>query len=432
MDRLTAADRDLLLDLLRLPTAGRLEVGEEGPSPRLWEAQDAYAKAAAKFGFQVVRHEALDASALDGCEVPRLVAQAIERFPGFLAEEPSLVLRLGPELPRERTVMFNVHLDTVAGGEPPRLEGDRFHGRGAVDAKGPAVALLAGIRAAVAEEPAVGERISVLVQAVAGEEGGAMGVFGTRPLVEAGLVGRINIFCEPTGLRLLPRATASATACVVVEGEDAIDDRPGEGHNATVLLGAIAQHLAAVLPGHAPDGQVCVAGLHTGHLHNRVYGSGRLLLNLSYGSAETGRELQEATERAVADAVEAFAGRFRDHRDLARTAAEATRVTYIEWYKRGLPALSATPDPWAQSLLEVDTGIAPWPAFEHAFTCDAIWMERVPGTYTAVYGPGELGANRAHAAGEYVDLEDLERYADGVARILVQLARRTHHEDEVS
>jgi acetylornithine deacetylase/succinyl-diaminopimelate desuccinylase-like protein len=432
VDSLTAADRELLLELLRLPTAGRLEVGEAGPAPRLWEAEERYAKAAAEVGFAVAWHRAADASELARPGVPRGVAEAARRYPGFLAEQPSLALRLGPGLPRRRTVMFNVHLDTVAGGESPRLDGTRFIGRGAADAKGPAVALLAGIRAAVAAEPAVGRRIGVLVQAVAGEEGGAMGVFGTRVLVEAGLVGKINIFCEPTGLRLLPRATAAATACVVVAGQDAIDDRPGAGHNATVLLGHIARHLAEVLADRAGDGQVCVAGLHTGHLHNRVYGSGRLMLNLSYGSAAGGRTLCTLTEQAVAEAVAEFAARFRDHRDLAKTAADAADVTCVEWHKRDLPALTDGADPWARSLLERDAGLPLWPASEPAFTCDAIWMDGVAGAYTAVYGPGDLGANRAHAAGEYIELDDLERFADGIARILVQFARRIDHEDEVS
>ncbi|MEU6750431.1 peptidase M20, partial [Spirillospora sp. NPDC046719] len=47
-------DRDLLLRLLRLPTAGPLE--PDAPPPRLAEAQVAYRRHAARIGLRTVRH----------------------------------------------------------------------------------------------------------------------------------------------------------------------------------------------------------------------------------------------------------------------------------------------------------------------------------------------------------------------------------------
>lgn len=416
---LSRSDCDLLVHLLELPTVGLLE--EPDGSPRLWDAQRAYAEAARELGFTVERHGPAKRDVLDLPGVPAAVRDAAERLPRFLDDQPSLVLRLGPPLPPERTVMFNVHLDTVAGWEPPSFDGARFRGRGAIDAKGPAVALLAGVRAALAAEPGLGDQVGVLIQAVSGEEGGAMGAFGTRPLVMDGLVGRLNLFCEPTGLRYLTRSTAAMTACVRVDGEDAIDDRPDAGHNATVLLGFVAQRLAAELPRHATDGRVCVAGLHTGDMHNRVYGSGRLLMNISYASAESGRRMEEAVPAVLADALAEFTRTFAGVPDQARTAADAASITRLEWPKRGLPALSET-DPWGRELLE-RAGLPRWPDEEPAFTCDAIWMHGVPGVCAAVYGPGDLGANNAHAAGEYADVAELERFAAGVARVLKEFTR---------
>ncbi|MFD7711406.1 M20/M25/M40 family metallo-hydrolase [Streptomyces sp. NPDC059786] len=334
------------------------------------------------------------------------------------------MLRLGPDLPRVPTVMFNVHLDTVAGAEPVGFDGTRFTGRGAIDAKGPAVALLAGVRAARAACRDLGRRVAVLVQAVGGEEGGAMGVYGTRPLIEAGFTGRLNVFCEPTGLRWLPRATASMTARITVRGEDAVDDRPEHGHNASVVLGFLAQHLAAALDGRTADGRVCVAGLHTGHLHNRVYGQGSLLLNLSYATAWQGAALERAVTEALADGLRAFTQRFADSAHFARTAADAAAVTRLEWDKRGLPCLAAGSDPWAESLLHA-AGAPRWPDDEPAFTCDAIWADGLPDASTVVLGPGRLDDNRAHAAGEFADLADLEAFADVVARLLTVFAARS-------
>jgi acetylornithine deacetylase/succinyl-diaminopimelate desuccinylase-like protein len=432
----TPAERNLLLRLLDAPTAGPLETGGAGPEPQLWQAGRAYAHAAAGIGMGVVLHAAPAAATVaERDDVPVTVRDAA-RSPGFLACQPNLLLRLGPELPRSATVMCNVHLDTVAGWWPACFDGRRFHGRGAIDAKGPAVALLAGIRAARRLEPALGERVAVLVQAVAGEEGGAMGTFGTRTLVADGHIGRLNVFCEPTGLRALSRSTASMTACIQVRGQDAVDDFPESGHNATALLGHLAQHLAQSVPPQLDDGsRMCLAGLHTGDRHNRVYGSGQLLLNFSYSSPAAGRRIEAVLERAVCDAVSAFTARFATVPDFARTAADAASILRVRWLKRGLPALEPVPSPagnseqalvsqarWADELLD-RAGIARWPDDAPAFTCDAIWMAGVPDTFTAVYGPGRLDANRAHADGEFAELAELEAFAAGIARLLVCYAR---------
>ncbi|WP_255949951.1 M20/M25/M40 family metallo-hydrolase [Streptomyces odontomachi] len=425
-----AADRELLLTLLRTPTVNPLEApgrddADDGAGLR--RAQHSYATAAEKLGMRIVRHGSPPAAAVRRADVPAAVRRAAED-PDFLARQPSLVLRMGPELPLGSTVMFNVHLDTVAGLHPVGFDGVRFTGRGAIDAKGPAVALLAGIRAALARHPAIGRDVAVLVQAVSGEEGGAMGTFGTRPLVEAGLVGRLNVFCEPTGLRYLPRATASMTACVRVDGDDAVDDRPAAGHNATVLLGFLAQHLARELDVRVPGGAVCVAGLHTGDLHNRVYGRGRLLLNLAYGSTPDGAAAERAIAGAVDSGLRAFARQFAPLPGFARTAADAARVTRLEWLKRGLPCLD-NGDPWAEEVL-ARAGVARWPDHEPAFTCDAIWMAGLPGVFTTVLGPGSLDANRAHAPGEFADLADLESFAGTVARLLIAFAERSRHPED--
>jgi len=56
------------------------------------------------------------------------------------------------------TIMLLGHLDTVAGGPPVRLDGDRLYGRGSVDAKGP----LATMIVAAAQARASGARIVVV------------------------------------------------------------------------------------------------------------------------------------------------------------------------------------------------------------------------------------------------------------------------------
>jgi acetylornithine deacetylase/succinyl-diaminopimelate desuccinylase-like protein len=417
-------DHALLLRLLRTPTAGPLETGPGEPPARLWAAQQAYAEAAAELGFVPVHHAPATLAAARRDDVPVLVRTAAED-PDFLAAQPSLVLRLGPALPRAATVMCNVHLDTVAGDQPVGFDGGRFLGRGAIDAKGPAVALLAGIRAACAAEPALGRDVGVLIQAVAGEEGGALGTIGTRPLVEAGFVGRLNVFCEPTGMRYLTRATASMTARVRIGGDDSVDDHPDAGHNASVLLGFLAQYLARILDGGHSDGRLCVAGLHTGDRHNRVYGTGELLVNLSYGTPETGTAMAVAVTSALDAGLAEFSRTFAGTREFARTAREAREITTLEWDKRGLPSLAGA-DQWTHDLMAA-AGVAQWPEGQPAFTCDAIWLHGVPDTSTVVLGPGSLAANNAHADAEFADVADLEDFAAVLARVLTTFADDRRH-----
>lgn len=417
---LNDADQALLLRLLRLPTAGPLETGTTD-GVQLWQAQREYALAAAAIGFDVVHHAPATIADVTGVDVPSAVRDAVGD-PAFLAVQPNLVLRLGPSLPTVRTLMFNVHLDTVLGdGETPGFDGARFTGRGAIDAKGQAVALLAGIRAAHVAEVAVGSDVSVLIQAVSGEEGGAMGTVGTRPLVRAGHYGRLNVFCEPTGLRYLPRASAAMTACVRVHGADAIDDRPDAGHNASVLLGFLAQHFAVATAAADLDCRPCIAGLHTGHSHNRVYGSGELLMNLAYETPGAAADIERWVTGTLHTGLAEFERRFADVGLLARTAAEAHAITSLRWRKRGLPCLRSS-DSWAEALLAA-AAVPRWPEQEPGFTCDAIWMHGLADTCTVVFGAGSLERNNAHAAGEYAELAELDAYADAVARIVTVFAR---------
>src|SRR5262249_44273364 len=146
----TDADERLLLELLAMDTTTPMESGR--PSA-LADAQRAYAEHARPLGFRVAHFEPPPAAALDSPLVPPAVLdRAAELGPDFLAGQPNLVLELGAG-PAERTVVFNVHLDTVGGEVPVWLRDGVVSGRGAVDVTGPGVALLAGIRSALERRP---------------------------------------------------------------------------------------------------------------------------------------------------------------------------------------------------------------------------------------------------------------------------------------
>jgi acetylornithine deacetylase/succinyl-diaminopimelate desuccinylase-like protein len=301
-----------------------------------------------------------------------------------------------------------------------------------------------------------------------------MGSIGTRPLVRLGYTGRLNVFCEPTGLRYLPRATAAATARVAVRGRDSVDDRPGHGHNVSVLLGFLAQHLAGELSAAASrerrDDRACVAGLDcaselsgaagpdcvaepdraagpdrtagldraagpgrvtglsTGRAHNKVHGSGQLLVNLPYASAADGARAVRTLEEGLRSGLTLFARRFGPLPEYALTAADAAAITRLEWLKRDLPTL-ASQDAEMEAVL-ADAGLARWPDDEPAFTCDAIWMDGVPDACTVVFGPGDLAANQAHAPGEFATVSQLDEFAAAIRRILLGFAAHRERNQE--
>jgi acetylornithine deacetylase len=358
----------------------------------------------------------------------------------FLAAQAPAVLAMGrADAGEGRRLVVNAHLDTVGPHVPPRLTGDPerppthcvLHGRGAVDAKGPAVAALAGVSAAFAAHPWLAGVVEAQVHGVFGEEGGAMGTYGTRWLVERGFAGRLTLFAEPTGGRVLDACTATMTPRVTVRGEGSTDDHPAGGHNATIALGFLAELLARRLGPRvaALGGTLCVAGLRTGTAHNRVYGDGELLLNLGYRDAAGAAALERALIEQLDAARYEFAAAHAGNPLTARLVADWDRVVRLDWLKRGLPAL-ANRDPAMEALLAA-TGFPRHDGLADgtAFTCDAVWAA-APGRYVAVCGPGRLDVNGAHTPDEYVAVADLAAYAERIAELVVRFGRHVIEGDE--
>ncbi|OLR94087.1 M20 family metallopeptidase [Actinokineospora bangkokensis] len=417
MTVLRRVDLDWLLELVSIPTVSPLEGGDLAGFER---AQSAFAGGAAERGFGLRRWDSPPVAELDRPDVPGAVREVAAGDPaGFLAAQPCLVVGLGRPRPTERRLVLNFHMDTVGPHVPPRLEGRVLHGRGAVDDKGPGVAALVGVRRAFDEDPGLADWIEVLVASVPGEEGGAAGVLGTRWLVETGCVGRLMVFAEPTGGRVLDACSATMTPVVTVAGTGSTDDRPADGHNATIALGLLATLLAERLGPRAEraGARVCVAGVHTGRAHNRVYGTGALKLNIAYHDHATAAALAEQVERVVAGAGAELADRFGDNPLVARLVADWSRVVRLSWVKRGLPPL-ANRDPVMEAVL-AEAGLVRHDGVADgtAFTCDAIWA---PGRdrYVVACGPGQLDRDGAHTPNEHVRLDDLDDYADRVRALV--------------
>ena len=415
-------DRLFQEELLALMAIDTVTPMETGVASDLAMANRAYAALARRVGLQVVFEGPGWLDTAQPGHVPLGVARRAAEQPGFLADQPHLVLAMG-QGPRERTLMFNFHMDTVSPHLPVRLDGGVIHGRGAVDNKGPGVAVLAALHALREQHPELLQRMRVLVQCVGGEEGGAMGVYGTRCLVQAGHVGRLNVFVEPTrGRHYFDSSTCSMTFEVGFDGQGCTDDFPEQGDNASVALGFVAQHMAHRLSKVASGTglKLTVAGLHTGEQHNRVYGQGRLLFNLAYRTAamaETGlREVEAALDAARQAFVDTFAGR----EPFVNTVARLGHTCRGRWLKAGLPVLNNRDA--AMERLLAGIGLERQEKLHESFTCDAIWSH-VEGGYSIVLGPGSLADNGAHTADEHVRLIELEDFTHLLMRLLVAFAK---------
>ncbi|MGC5052044.1 M20/M25/M40 family metallo-hydrolase [Micromonospora sp. DT48] len=415
----TEPDLDWLREFMAVDSVSPLEGGGLAATR---QAQEVFLAGASERGFQVRHFASPDTRSITAEDVPMPVRRALEADPDtFLAAQPSLVVAMGDPAPPERRLVINFHVDTVGPHIAPRLDGDILHGRGAVDDKGPGVAAAVGVAAAFADDPSLARRIEVMLTSVPGEEGGAMGVLGTRWLTRLGYTGRLMLFAEPTGGRVLDACTAAMTPRLRVLGEGSTDDHPTDGHNATVALGFLADHLARTVGPRAAalGAKLCVAGLHTGTAHNRVYGEGELLLNIAYRDQASAQTLAHELEQAVDQARDVFAKTHVDNPFTARLVDDWDRVVRLDWLKRGLPVLDNR-DPEMEDLLAA----AGFPRHDgladgSAFTCDAIWAGG-PGRYVAVCGPGRLDVNGAHTAAEWVRVDDLATYARQIRDLVVR------------
>ncbi|GIJ24015.1 M20/M25/M40 family metallo-hydrolase [Micromonospora lutea] len=415
----TETDLGWLREFMAVDSVSPLEGGRLAATR---QAQEVFRAGAAERGFDIRHYASPSAQSLAAADIPMPVRRALEADPDtFLDAQPSLVVAMGDPAPPQRRLVINFHVDTVGPHVEPRLDGDILHGRGAVDDKGPGVAAAVGVAAAFAADPSLARRIEVILTSVPGEEGGAMGVLGTRWLVELGYTGRLMLFAEPTGGRVMDACTAAMTPRFRVLGEGSTDDHPTDAHNATVALGFLADHLVrAVGPRAAALGaKLCIAGLHTGTAHNRVYGEGELLLNIAYRDQTSAQTLVHELQRAVEEAREVFAKAHLGNPFTARLVDDWDRVVRLDWLKRGLPVLDNR-DPEMEDLLAA----AGFPRHDgladgSAFTCDAIWAGG-PGRYVAVCGPGRLDENGAHTAAEWVRVGDLATYARQIRDLVVR------------
>lgn len=337
-------------------------------------------------------------------------------FPGMEVERtllPVVCATLNPGAPG-RHPMLSGHVDVVPAGDPAswasdpftaRLDGGRMYGRGACDMKGGVVAILETLDTLVE----TGHRGPVSVAFVPSEEDGGS---GTLAAIRRGIDADLVVIPEPTDLEIVTAHAGAITFRLVIPGKAAHAAIRTEGVSALDGLHTIRSALAEDerrRNARVPDSRMAELGLPyptiIGTISGGVWASsvidaveitGRYGVKLDQGVADAADDLEHCLRTAwAADPFlsgfdmdfEVFGASFDsceipDDHELAVGMVEAVdSVTGRRTSPRGLPA----------------------------GTDMRLFVNRA-GIPAVLFGPGQLRV--AHAANEYVEIEDVSVCAD--------------------
>ncbi len=361
------------------------------------------------------RNPTLVAGAPGELPIARYLADVLGEW-GFATElteaasgRPNLVARAGP--PGTPALMFAGHLDTVGvdGMTHSPFDADisdgRIYGRGSADMKSGIAAMCSAASLAI---DSAGKNLSrqIVIAAVADEEYASIGM---RALVAGGVTAEAAILTEPTRLAICPAHRGFVWAELEFTGRAAHGSRYDIGvdaiRHAALVLAELDNLDATILP------RTTHRLLGRGSLHaSRIEGGSglstypdRCLLvverrTLPGETAEDAmRELRDACDRVRARRPELNAQiRLIEAQSPSDVSVDAP---VVEMLRRAIVAEGAEPS------IE---GMSAW--------TDAAVLNGA-GIPAICFGPGDIGL--AHAAEEFVPIEEIER----AAAVLTRLAR---------
>lgn len=359
------------------------------------------------------RNPTLVAGAPGELPIARYLADVLGRW-GFATEltetasgRPNLVARAGP--PGTPALMFAGHLDTVGvdGMTHSPFDADisdgRIYGRGSADMKSGIAAMCSAASLAI---DSAGKNLSrqIVIAAVADEEYASIGM---RALVAGGVTAEAAILTEPTRLAICPAHRGFVWAELEFTGRAAHGSRYDIGvdaiRHAALVLAELDNLDATILP------RTTHRLLGRGSLHaSRIEGGSglstypdRCLLvverrTLPGETAEDAMtELREACDRVRARRPELNAQiRLIEAQSPSDVSVDAP---VVEMLRRAIVAEGAEPS------IE---GMSAW--------TDAAVLNGA-GIPAICFGPGDIGL--AHAAEEFVPIEEIERATAVLARL---------------
>ncbi|MEB3788207.1 MAG: N-acetyl-lysine deacetylase [Desulfurococcales archaeon] len=276
-------------------------------------------------------------------------------------------------------VLLASHVDTVPGFIEPAWEGTVLRGRGAVDAKGPLAAMIAGLALAYSE----GLQCKAAAAALAGEEAESPGAWG---LLSEGMVPPYVVIGEPTGgdgVAIGYRGSMKAR----------IECRDQGGHAASTS-GAANRLVRALAQALASNEGLVVTILRAGEAWNVAPSRAEAVVD--YRAAGTGVDMM----RAAAGLCDAVAGE-------GCWCSEVSMMAPIRVELGGLVPRSLVRALRAQ-------GVRPRVVVKQG-TSDMNILGRAAASIAA-YGPGD--ARLAHTDREAVTVEELDTAARVYASVL--------------
>ena len=328
-----------------------------------------------------------------------------EALPG----RPNVVARVGR--PGGRSLMFNGHLDVVGVEGMTHAPwdaaewGDRIYGRGSSDMKS-GVAAMCAAAARVADE-IEGE---VIVAAVADEEYESA---GTRSMIERGIRADAAIVTEPTGLAIMPAHLGFVWIDVTTHGRAAHGSRWDLGVDAIRHAGLVLAELDRFDADELPKRRHGLLGRPSVHASMISGGSGMSTYPDKCVIQIERRTIPGENPELVRQEIESMCERAGHRRENFRAE---TRVTFAQEpsdVATDAPIVTALQGALRDSNEEVRIqGMTAW--------TDAALLNAA-GIPAICFGPGDIGL--AHAAEEYVMVDEIERATRVLERLALQWCR---------
>lgn len=340
-------------------------------------------------------------AALAECVAQRLRQLGADvELPLLVDGRPSVVGVFSPPGAPAASVLLAPHLDTVGVGGmtvPPfelTRRGDRLHGRGACDTKGPMASLLWALRQWTRLPRRSRGAVRWIFAATAGEEQGSL---GARVLMSEGLRADFAVALEPTGLKVVRAAKGVLRVWVEASGRAAHGSRPERGINAIERLLPFAVAVRRVLAPQLAARKHVLLGEATVNL-GVLEGGGEL--NIVPDHARAGLDIRTHPNCESTDVL-ALLERLR-----RRVAPHATmRVA-----REGPAFVTACENTWATRLRHTGTG---WASAD--WFCDANIFS-AHGIPSVAFGPGDI--RQAHTRDEFITEQDLEAGANAFLAFL--------------
>jgi succinyl-diaminopimelate desuccinylase len=325
------------------------------------------------------------------------------------AGRDNVIVRLPGGTPNARPICLEAHMDTVGPegmAEPfaPRIEHGRLYARGACDTKGSLAAMMLAVArlARLGTKPA----LPVWLVAAADEE---VGQGGVRKLVGEHRNFAGAIVGEPTSLRVVPAHKGQFYLRIHTQGKAAHSSAPHHGLNAIYAMAEVVAVLRRRSERHYPERRHPLCGSPVLTVSLIQGGISEHIVPDACTIALDRRTIPgETTASAVAEIRRWL------EEDLG---AEAVRRIDLVAPHHDAPAMETAPEHalvrGLRQAVEHTLGRAEISGAPYNTDAGAFAAAGVP---VVVFGPGDIA--QAHAAVEYVEIDELVAASDSLERLL--------------